>query len=405
MNDNLETIIEDAVNDATYDSGPVEDTSPTIEDTPAPDVSASDEPPPDAGAETVSADTEEPTSVQVSSPGNQPDPNAPKDDFERLAGMPATGVAGRENRIPYSRVKKISEKAVNEVAEAALGRKLNPGEKAVDVVKAHVAQIPQLVATNKDYEQRLNSVGQFETVLSTQPQRFLEMLAGVPAYKEFFQFVEQAYTAYERGGNSFAANPAVAAQPGPTVGQQTGTPTPEHSAPVVEGDPMPEPDEVLADGSKQYSLEGVKQLLDWNSRQVTAKVTKDITSQFDERFKPMETEWQAQKRIEATLPVVRMQIAEARTWPLFNESENDIVRILESDKNISLEAAYRKVVFPKILAERTKIKQDVIQEMQRAPVASSAMPTRVATKPVSPNAGGPRNLEDVIKAQIDSLRQ
>jgi hypothetical protein len=390
----LEQTITDAVNDSNYDitPDPIEDTStePTLD-------TAADEPPPDAGVPSPSLDDAE--SIQAPTPA-QAQENAPQDEFERLVGIPQIGVAGRENRIPYSRVKKITEKAVSEVAEAALGRKLNPGEKPIDVVKQHVAQLPQLLETTRDYEQRLNVVGQFENLMANEPQHFLQKLASLPAYAEFFNFVEKAYQAYEAGGGSFGAAQGQTPQAAPTVGQQSGTSAPGQDA----GDEMPEPDEVLPDGSRQYSMEGVKQLLAWNSRQVTSKVTKDLTTQFDQRFKPMETEWQAQKRIEATLPLIRVQIAEARSWPMFNELEDEIVKALEGDKTLSLEAAYRKVAFPKILADRTKIKQDVMAELQRSPVSTSVAATRAATRPVTQNAG-PRSLEDVIKDSVESLKR
>jgi len=41
-------------------------------------------------------------------------PEAPLDDFDKKFGLTSTSPTGRENRIPYSRVKKITEKAVTD---------------------------------------------------------------------------------------------------------------------------------------------------------------------------------------------------------------------------------------------------------------------------------------------------
>lgn len=372
----LESIIADSVNDATFDDTPEVDAveTPEVEAAPVAESLADAEP---ATPEIV----EEPATpeVQAATPAT---PAEPQDDFAKLVGVPQVGIAGRENRIPYSRVKKITEKAVSDIAEAALGRKLNAGEKASDVVKAHVAQIPTLTAKVQDYETRLNTVGQFEDVMVNDPNKFLTMLSKLPAYKDFFSFVQQAAAGIGQNqpaqGTPAAGQPAVAQNP---------------------ADVMPEPDEELADGSRVYSMDGLKKLLAWNASQVESRVSK----QFEERYKPIENEWQERKRLEAVVPVIRKQIEEAKTWPLFNDNQDEIVAALKANPNLSLEGAYRQIVVPKIVADRNKIKQDVLREVQSAPT-STAVPARAATKPVAPVGAGPRSLEDVIKESIASLK-
>ncbi len=388
---NLEDTIADAVNDAqlTDDTPALDDSSSDV--TPEADVSA--EPAPEATETPV----EETSTEQVPSPAAGEE-TAPQDEFERLAGMPAQGFGGRENRIPYSRVKKITEKAVEkavtDAAEAVLGRKLNPGEKAVDVVKAHVAQIPELTSKVTDYETRLNSVGEFENVMANDPQRFLTMLSKVPAYQEFFQFINYAYDHFNKQGGA-AASPEQAT---------AGLGTPQAAAPAATAG-MPEPDEELADGSKVYSIQGLQRVLDWRAQQIEAKISKQFEDKYkslQERYEPIANDWQTQRRLEAAKPFVEKKLAEAQKWPLFNENEEEITKVLMKDKNISLEAAYRTVVFPKLLAERSQIKQGVIKEMQAAPTSTS-IPVRAATKPVAPNAG-PRTLVDVIKEQVEKIK-
>lgn len=380
---NLEDVITDAVNDAQLPEEPVEVADTTTE-TPT-EVA---ETPSETSVEATETPSED-TSIEVKSPAASQPAEAsaePQDEFEKLAGVAQMGIGGRENRIPYSRVKKITEKAVSakeaELAETVLGRKLNPGEKAIDVVKQHVARLPELETKVNDYEARLTQVGEFETIMESQPQRFLQMLSQLPAYREFFDFVEQAVS--QQGG---ATQQQVAQQPAVSV-----------------DDPMPEPDQELSDGSRVFSMEGLQRLLDWKARQVEQKVTQTI----EQRYKPIESEWQERRRIEATLPVVRAKLEEASKWPLFNESEEEITRVLAANPRMSLESAYQHVVFPKFQAEReklaadrNKLRQELLAELKQAPT-STAVPAR-ATKP-NPPAAGPRSLEDIIKDEISKLK-
>lgn len=367
----LEGIIEDSVNDA-------------INEVDTPDVDTTSEAPElvETASEPTETVVEEPAQTQeVTAPAAQEE--APVEDpFSKLVGVPQFGISGRENRIPYSRVKKINEKAISEVAEAALGRKLNPGERAVDAVKAVVSEIPTLRSQVQDYEQRLNTVGEFENVMAQDPQRFLTMLSKIPAYKPFFDFLEQAASGQTPQGQAQSGQPAA-----PAIDPAAG---------------MPEPDETLADGSKVYSMDGLRNLLAWNAQQVESRVTKQVTQQFEKRYGPIESDWNNRRRLEATIPIVRKQIEEAKTWPLFNESENEITEALRRDPNLTLEGAYRLVVFPKLVAERNKMRQDVIREVQAAPRAT-AVTSRAATKPTAPNVG-PRSLEDIIKEQVETIR-
>lgn len=374
----MEEIITDAVNDSINGTEEVADT-PEVETSSEP-VEAST----DASSEEQAPEVGE--SVEVASPARSAAPEAdsgePQDEFSKIVGMPQMGVGGRENRIPYSRVKKITEKAVGEIAEAALGRKLNQGEKAVDVVKAHVAKLPELQTKVTDYEARLEAVARFEDVMANDPEKFLTMLAKVPAYQGFFDYFRQAQEVFNRQ----SAAPETPATPDPA-------------------DVMPEPDETLEDGSKVYSMEGLKSLLAWNAKQVESRVNTSYEQrikQIQDRFAPMETEWQARRKEEAIRPMIQKQIAEAKTWTLFNESEDEILAVLQKDKNISLEGAYRQVVFPKLVAERNKVRQEVLAEVKAAPTATSVA-ARTASKPVA-QPEGPRNMEDVIRAEVEKLK-
>ena len=343
-NIDTEEVINEALEDATLpdeSTDSVEASESTEGETPTEPVEAAPEPP------------SEPTEVTTEKVET---PEAPKvDEFEKKYGVPAQSVTGRENRIPYSRVKKITEKAINDAKkewESTTTPKLTEFETKV-----------------KDYEGRLERVGKFEDIMVNKPDQFLQMLSSIPAYSQFFKAVEA----------SFAG-------------------TPPQTQPVVPPtDDMPQPNRDLPDGTKVYDMEGLKALMAWNAKQVEDRVTKQVT----ERYGPIESQWQAEQRYQAVIPQVQAQITEARTWPLFNENEDEIVKALDANKKLSLEGAYRQVVFPKLSTDRDKMRQDLLKEIKQAPKATSA--PSGATKS-SPTSSGPRDTEDIIREAIKTLK-
>jgi len=86
------------------------------------------------------------------------------------------------------------------------------------------------------------------------PDRFLQMLSTVPAYKEFFSVVQQL---------------AQQAQSGQAQGQG-------QQAQVKEDDPMPQPNFENPDGSKVYDMNGLKALSDWQIRQANAPISRSV---------------------------------------------------------------------------------------------------------------------------------
>jgi hypothetical protein len=361
----LEAVIESAVADATdVTPDPVTDASDAIE------ADASPVPHDASPAEADASEPSEPVveTAEVASPATKVVDPAVQDEFEKKFGIPAVGSGGRENRIPYSRVKKITEKAV-----ADARKELEP-------------KVAQYETKLKDYEERLGRVDNFEKIMTGEPQRFLQMLSTIPAYKQFFDFVQKAVETHGQAQ-------ATSAQP---------------PVPVV--DDMPQPDQKLPDGTMAYSLDGIKALNAWNR----AQARKEVMNEVEQRYKPIEEEWQVQKRIQAVIPQIQAQINDARTWPSFKENEDEIVKVLASDRSISLESAYRKVVFPKLEAERnsekerlaadrTKMREELLAELKQAPRATSAGSVGSQSS-VQGGKSGPKKLEDIIAEQIKSLK-
>lgn len=351
MSDLLE-VIEDSISDSTLPEQAPE-APDTLEATPTPTDTT------EVAPEPAEAPTEAPTepveTSSVPSPAAKLVTPVQEDEFSKKFGIPAESHPGRENRIPYSRVKKIAEKAA--------------AEKAKEVESTFTPRITKYEADLKERDARLTQVAEFEDIMMNQPDRFLQMLSTVPAYALVFQALEAAMGQPQTQSGS---------QPAPVT-------------PPVPGEAMPEPDQTLEDGTQVYSMEGLKALLAWQAGQVETRVTKQV----EDRYKPMESAWQSDQYMRKVMPQIQSQIEEARKWPLFTDNEADITKALQQDQRLSLEGAYQRVVWPKLVADRNKIREEVMAEIKKAPI-STAAPARAA-RPVSTASNEPRSLEDIIR--------
>jgi hypothetical protein len=292
----------------------------------------------------VTAETEQPETTQsetVSADAQPATPPAePHDELltEHFAG-------NKNNRIPYTRVRAILDNA----------RKKHEAE-----VAQHVSKAQQFEQERAGYSQQLQAL----RVAEENPEQFLRAIAQAdPRYAKILSRVFEA------------------AQPE----------TPSSSA------QKPEPDLLLADGTLSYSHAALERLADWKAQQRVS----ELEQRYAERFGPIEQEYRAQAHIRAVVPKVQAQIAEAESWPLFTESKADILATLKADRSLSLDAAYRKVVFPKLQANRDTMRSELLKEINAKPRgASSAIP---ATSGKAPVQAGPREIEDVIRESIASL--
>ena len=362
--ENMEEVITDAVDDFVADEASTVDNTtvetPTVEAAGSVDVELPDsttEPEADAGQMDL------PTAPGVVQP------KAVEDDFAKKFGIAAQSVTGRENKIPYSRVKKI-------VTKAQLDAR---AEAKKEYETEFQPKFQEYETKVKDYEGRLTKVAEFESILENDPRTFLSMLSQVPAYKEFFEYV-----------NKLAGDGST-----PKVDPQTTKP----AAQVSDDDPRPGPNKQNADGSKVYDMDGLDALLGWQARQVEKKVA----AQVSERYAPIEKEWKRRAYMEQTvIPAVDRQIAEARTWDRFEELEPKVTEILKADPRITLERAYMKAyqseVVPKMMSDRNKVRTEVLAEIKRQPVTTSAPVTRTNPRQAPDNTN--RTIEEIVAAEV-----
>ena len=325
----LTAVVADATDDAAFDAS-IEPSLDPVTDTPAVDPLAA-------------ADVTDPLAAPA------------VDEFEKEWGIPAKSVTGRENRVPHSRVKDMVTKArakeaerLSKEFEAKMGTERAPLETKV-----------------KDYEDRLQKVAQFEHVLENDPKTFLGLLSQIPAYKDFFAYIEQL----SKGAP-----------------QQSAAQTP---------DGMPQPDQTLGDGTKVYSMEGLQNLLKWQADNVESRAVAKVR----QHYAPIEQRWAEEQRMAQLVPVVEKQIADARSWPHFSDLEPTIVQKLKADPQLTLERAYvlsfNEVQVPKVSADRNKMRTDILAELRQKPIASSA-PSSAVRPGVSQSAES-RSIEDIIR--------
>lgn len=347
----LQSVIEDSITDAEIQDDPIVDDAP-VSDEPAVEAS-SDEP-----AQPIEPEGD---SQAVASPASKAAEPAEQDEFGKKYGIPQQSESGRENRIPYSRVKKITEKAVK--------------EREAELQTTYTKQISDYESKVKDYEGRLQTVVEFENFMLNQPEEFLTRLAQIPAYQQIFQAI---------------------------AGQAQAQP----QQPAVPSD-RPGPDQQLEDGTMVYSMEGLDKLMAWER----AQAAKEAVDQISQRYAPIEQSWQAHQTMQRLVPQVQAQIDEARKWPQFNENEAAITEALAKNSRLSLEGAYRQVVIPKLIeqqqkvvADRNKVRADVLDELRRAPAQTTSVPSR-SSRPAAQQSTGPRSLEDVISDAIRPLQR
>ena len=261
------------------------------------------------------------------------------DDLDReleALGVKAPVEGQRENRLPYSRVKKIVENAIKKQTTA------------------HEAALNTRAQREAAYQRELEVYRRTDAIIRSDPDRFLGMLAALnPQYKKFL--------ASGNGEGTQRAQPA---------GRST--------------DPMPPPDGEYADGTKGYTPDGLAKLLDWRDRQTEARVASRIEQQYNERFGPIEQHYRTAQYTGQLRGKVRGQIENLKHAfgaDLIDTHQNSIALAMKADPRLTMAEAAAMVLVPKISAERTTMREAILKELQGRPKAATA------AKPVAVSAG------------------
>ncbi len=338
LSERMALAVSDATQDGTFETGDIggEGTTSEPETPETPEADGNSD-----GATALPADTkveEKPaTEEKVVEKGEAED-----ELFKELGLKPRPDK--KENRIPYSRVKAITE-SQKKKQQADFDAKVKDYNEKVTA-----------------YEARLTKIGEVEHIIANDPARYAEVLATInPKYKELF------------------AKPGAAAVVAPVV-----------------ADTPPQPNVKLADGSMTYDTDGLQKLMDWQAAQTESRIAK----KYDERFSPMEKEWKAKRDYDAfiaqTAPKIQAQLDAAEKWPLFTENNKEILAALTDRTNPApnLEAAYQRIVLPKLQTNRDTMRAELLKELEKKPTQLGTPAIQVAKTPSE------MSLEDSMMAQL-----
>lgn len=300
------------------------------------------------------AETAEATApAATSEPGPAPEPDETEREMAEFGVQLKPLIPGkRENAIPQSRVKQMVEKAREKWTKAHQTELQAREAKLAAAEKAHQDLIQMAL---RDPETNLR-----------------QLIEANPAYKDAVQKVMGI--------------------------------APEAVTSAAPGDPMPQPTGQFPDGSAGYTPEDMTKLMEWNARRAEERAYKRYEADANKRFGPIQREWQAQKAFEAQVPQLRERVAKAEAlWGAdrMKKHEAEITAKLKASPNPTdhWEQIVAEVMVPKLAAERTSMREEILKELKAAP-AAAAKGAPAATAADTPT--GSRTLEQVIKDELTS---
>lgn len=311
--------------------------------------------------------------VQEEAQPTQPQEQKPQvdpDDFDAVESE-ITDSLGRKrtNSIPHPRVQKMIAKK-----EAAAEKKLIATvAKELGITKAEAELTLDDVLGNvresgtkyKEREERVQIAEAVEAIMEKDGDRFIQMLAEAnpQMYGKFLKVLEAV------------------------EGQQK-----------ADEDPEPQPDYPLGDGTMTYSLEGMRKRDEWRDRQTE----KRLLAQMDKKLSPYEQERQAreqQTRIQQINAQVKQKVDEtierASKWPGFLDHQEEIAKLIVANPQMDLVDAYMKVVPGKMAADRTTMRQELVNEINAQPHSTS-----VAVSPAAARPSKAKTTEDFAREAI-----
>lgn len=299
----------------------------------------------EGNAEAAAESTADPTVASEAKPATpEPEAKEPAGDDDPLKDLGLKPrVDGKENRIPESRVRELVARKVQRATEQAQ------------------AQIAELTSKVQTYEPQFEKVRAAEDLMTRDPAKFLYGLA--------------------------QAHPLYAQILGPLFDHSSSSTT---ASAGRHDNEMPQPDYDLGNGQFTYSEQGLAKRMAWERQQAVREAEARVV----QRFEPMLRRQQAEEHLAAMAPVVQQQVQEASTWPMFLESQPEILAALRADQRLSLEGAYRKVVFPKLQANEQSMRQKLLAEMKQQPVSTSTTAGATTSRAAK---GGPQTTEDIAR--------
>jgi len=293
------------------------------------------------------------------------------DPFAAEHGIKVFDQRKRENRIPYSAVKRMTTTATTklkkELAKLVLGKDPDEAKDILEQVKERITALSGIETEHKslkEYQTQYESIGK---IMQTEPERFLKILPAVNAkYSELLTAVKAA----------------------------AGTPPP---------DDKPKPDVDLGDGKHTYSPDQMAKLIQY---EVSQAIKADRADR-DKEIEPLKRRVEVETRVaDAKTRLDRMLESARKNWPGFKENEPEIRKVIEEGKANSLYDGHLLVLQAKHDAElkkretdREKIRKELMEEAKNAATSTSAT-GRAAAKKAGDVDDGDSGDEDPIEKAI-----
>ena len=319
---------------------------------------------PGTSADPVGGEAVSPTDGSAATPAKEPAKPAKLDEIDKLLAandIKPVDKHGRENRIPYKNVRRITENAEKRAAE-----------RVQKTLSEHQGKI-------QTYEGELHSYRQSDDLARRDPDRFMELLG----------LVNPAFKAYRKGGESAAATTAVQPEPVSKLG------------------PRPEPDAKFPDGSLGYSPEQHEKLMDWVEARAEERAYTRAQKEFDTRFGPIEKDWKTAQQVSQLAPRIENQMANmSRMWgKLFDEevkrgNSSDILKYM-NQYGTTLEFATSAVLLPRINRSQDEMRTSLLAEINERPAAAASA---AATSSVRRPSDASRTMADVVREATSGLK-
>lgn len=347
MSDLME-VISNAVDDAGLNDGSTADT-PITESTGSVDTGDAVIPDAPDSADNVAATSE-------TKPATTPIVHIDEltQELEAL-GVKAPKEGERENRIPYSRMRKIIENAL---------------KKKATVYETELNGTKEKLTKAEEKAQRLEAV---HALVETDADRYMELLVALhpDKYRKFVmpqQKIEQV-------------------QPKPVVQPLPETP--------------PEPDHKFEDGSMGYTQQGHQKLLDWYRSKAKEEAIAEAERRMDEKYGPILKDREVAMQELQLKPKIDAQIARAtKIWgkdfsdDFAKGEKSEILAYLRQNRAVPFDAAVAAVLRPRTQPDRDRIRKELMDELNERP-AAAAKTVPSAKKAEASNL--PRTREDIIR--------
>lgn len=274
-------------------------------------------------------------------------------------GIPMPKPGQKDNRIPHSRVSKIIKNA-----KAKWSEKLKA---------EHTAELTAREAKIKEYEEQAKQYQAAEQLIETDADRYVALLATIYPDK------------YKR----FTKAQIVAAE----------------KREMAEAPKEPPPDVRYEDGTVGYSPEQFQRLREFDRQEAARIAMEKATKEFNARFGPIEQQFKTAQQQAQDVQRVRGHIGKLRDqWgaDLIDnpEVQKEIIAHLDANPKVTLVEATRVIAMKRIAADRTKMRAELLKELQGAPRAAAKAPAA----PVKSDAAANETIDDIIAKAARGIR-